>query len=71
MKTIILSSQFTVARIYLQILQAKKPDNFLFSDDQQAANKEDQNEDNDDLQSHGILDAKTKISIDLNLNPQG
>ena len=48
-----------------------KPDNFLFSDDQQAANKEDQNEDNDDLQSHGILDAKTKISIDLNLNPQG
>lgn len=43
-----------------------KPENFLFGQDELETNESD--EDEQDLASHGILDPKVKISIDLDSN---
>ena len=44
-----------------------KNENFLFGEDEQSNNNTEEPDDDDDLKHHGILDASTKISIDINL----
>ena len=44
-----------------------KNENFLFDEDEQSNNNTEEPDDDDDLKHHGILDASTKISIDINL----